>query len=221
MRVQSAIGLGIAAILFAGLTAAAQGPGEGMERGIGPGMPGPGFGMHRPPLETILGPHGAQGRWWNNPAVVEKLKLSDDQRQQMDAILLNHREKLIDMRAAVEKAELQLEPLVGTDQPNESQILAQIDKVAQARAELEKANARFLLALRAKLTPDQWKELKTMRAERIQHMDRGERFEHRRAPGHRDGGDPQPPPPPPAPQGMLNQAPATDPANNRMDTGTR
>ena len=44
--------------------------------------------------------------------------------------------------------------------------LAQIDKVAQARAELEKANARFLLALRAKLTPEQWKALQAFRAER-------------------------------------------------------
>jgi periplasmic protein CpxP/Spy len=220
MKVKSAIGLSIAAILFAGMTAAAQGPGEGMGRGMGSGMPGPGFGMHRPPLESILGPHGAQGRWWNNPTVIEKLKLSEDQRNQMDDILLNHREKLIDMRAAVEKAELQLEPLVGTDQPNEAQILSQIDKVAQARAELEKANARFLLALRAKLTPEQWKELKTMRSERMERMGRDERLEHRRAPEHRDGGEPQPPPPPPAPQGMLNQAPAHAPAAT-MDTGTR
>ena len=50
-----------------------------------------------------------------------------------------------------------MEPLVRADQPNEAKILAQIDKVAQARAELEKANARYLLALRSKLTPDQWK----------------------------------------------------------------
>jgi Spy/CpxP family protein refolding chaperone len=49
------------------------------------------------------------------------------------------------------------------DQPNESAILSQIDKVAQARAELEKANARFLLALRAKLTPDQWKQVQNFR----------------------------------------------------------
>ncbi len=33
----------------------------------------------------------------------------------MDAILLNHREKLVDMRAAVEKAELEMEPLMQDD----------------------------------------------------------------------------------------------------------
>lgn len=220
MKVSLAVSLSLAAMLSAGVTAAmAQGPdsgmGPGMGSGMGQGMGGPGFGMHRPPMEAILGPHGAQGRWWNNPNVIEKLKLTDEQRKQMDAILLNHREKLIDMRAAVEKAELELEPLVGADQPNESQILAQIDKVAQTRAELEKANARFLLAIRAKLTPEQWKELQTWRAERV--VRRGWR-------DGRDGAKPQGPPPPAGPgagpQGMLNQALPHDP-DSGSDTGTR
>jgi hypothetical protein len=81
----------------------------------------------------------------------------------MDDILLSHREKLIDLRASLEKAELSLEPLMKEDQSNEAQILAGIDKVAQARAELEKANARFLLAIRGKLTPEQWKQLQADR----------------------------------------------------------
>jgi Spy/CpxP family protein refolding chaperone len=95
--------------------------------------------------------------------MVERLKLTDDQRKAMDGILLEHREKLIDLRASLEKAELVMEPMMGADQPDEGQILAQIDKVAQARAELEKANARFLLALRGKLTPEQWKQLQADR----------------------------------------------------------
>ena len=59
------------------------------------GMGGPGFGMHRPPMERSLGLRG--GRWWNEPAMIEKLRLTDDQRKAMDQILLEHREKLIDM----------------------------------------------------------------------------------------------------------------------------
>ena len=45
-----------------------------------------------------------------------------------------------------------MEPLLAADQPDEGKILAQIDRVAQARAELEKANARMLLGLRRVLT---------------------------------------------------------------------
>src|SRR5258708_39993264 len=157
-----------AAFLVCGFTALAQGPGFGVGPGAvpGPGI-GQGWGSHRAPLERALG-SGPSGRWWNDPAMVEKLSLSDDQRKSMDAILLEHREKLVDMHARVEKAEIAMEPLMSADQPSEQLILAQIDKIAQARAELEKANARFLLAIRAKLTPDQWKQLQAVRAERRQ-----------------------------------------------------
>jgi hypothetical protein len=103
---------------------------------------------------------------------VERLKLTDEQRKSFDGILQAHREKLVDLRASLEKAELELEPLIKDDQPNEPKILSQIDKVAQARAELEKANARFLLAIRSKLTPEQWKQLQ---ADREQHGPEGRR----------------------------------------------
>jgi Spy/CpxP family protein refolding chaperone len=119
-------------------------------------------------MERAFGPQGDHGRWWNRPEVVAKLKLTDEQRKAFDGILLEHRVKLIDLRAGVEKAELEMEPLMGAEQPNEAKILAQIDKVAQTRAELEKANARFLLAIRAKLTPEQWKQLQADRANHAQ-----------------------------------------------------
>ena len=104
--------------------------------GPGPGF-GPGFGEHRPPMERAFGPQGDHGRWWNNPKLVERLKLTEAQRKSMDETLLAHREKLVDLRGTLEKAELGLEPLMREDQPNEAAILAGIDKVAQARAELE------------------------------------------------------------------------------------
>jgi len=130
------------------------------------GGPGGGFGQHRPPFERALGSMGDHGRWWNNPKTIDRLKLTDTQRKSMDDTLQQHREGLVDLHGTLEKAELELEPMMQQDQPNESQILAQIDKIAQARAELEKANARFLLAIRGKLTTDQWKQLQADRAAR-------------------------------------------------------
>src|SRR5579863_793815 len=195
MKVQLAIRLGVAiAATFAAGAAFAQGPGPG---GMGPG--GPGFGEHRPPMERAM--RGDRGQWWNNPKVIEKLKLTDDQRKAMDAIFQEHREKLVDLRGNVEKAEIAMEPLVKADQPNEQAVLAQIDKVAQARAELEKANARFLFALRAKLTPDQWKQVQDFR-QNHEGMRQGFRQRGGRGPG--DRGDQAAPPPPPGPQGMLD-----------------
>ena len=143
---------------------------------------------------------GDHGRWWNNPKIVEKLKLTDEQRKAMDEIFLQHREKLVDLRGNVEKAEIAMEPLVKADQPNEQAVLAQIDKVAQARAELEKANARFLFELRAKLTPDQWKQVQEFRQNR-EGMRRDWGNGERRPGG---GTNQSVPPQPPGPQGMLD-----------------
>jgi Spy/CpxP family protein refolding chaperone len=185
----------IAALLVAG-AAGAQAPAAAPPAG------GYGFAGHRPPMERALGPMGGLMRFWNNPEIVEKLRLTDDQRKAMDDILQQHRETLIDMRANLEKAELALEPLMKADQPDEARVLAQIDQVAQARAELEKANARFLLAIRSKLTPDQWKQVQAFRANR-QEMRRN--FE----PGRRGPGG-QTPPPPAGPQGRLNDDPGFD-----------
>lgn len=190
-------GLAIAAVLLAA-PLLAQGPGGGR------GMGGAGFGMHQPPMERAFGEMGEMGRWWNNPRIVAELKLTDDQRKAMDAILLEHREKLIDLHASLEKAEIEMQPLLSGDQPNEDKILAQIDKVAQARAELEKANARFLLAIRAKLTPEQWKQVESFRNDRRGMMMRrdwrqGGQGQRNWRPGgpNQPQGQPQAPPAPP------------------------
>ena len=149
--------LAIAGVLMAGAVCA-QGFGGGQDVG-------PGFGPHEPPMHRAFGPASVQKGWWNNPRTVERLKLTDEQRKAMDGIMLEHRAKLIDLRANLEKAELAMQPLMGADSPNDAAITAQIDKVVQARGDLERANARFLLAIRDKLTPDQWKQLQAFRSE--------------------------------------------------------
>jgi Spy/CpxP family protein refolding chaperone len=157
--------------------------------------------MNRPPMEQAFGPMNAGNKgWWNNPGTIERLKLTDDQRKGMDAILLQHREKLIDLRANLQKAELAMQPLMSADTPNDAAITAQIDKVVQARAELERANARFLLAIRDKLTADQWKQIQSAQQERGAEGWRRDRGPGTPGPGFR-GRPPnqQQGPPPPSP----------------------
>lgn len=151
---------GVAGILMS-LPAGAQAMGPG--GGMGPGI-GSGFAGQRPPMAREFRFHGMDGSWWNNPRITAALKLTDEQRKEMDGILYAHREKLIDLQANLEKADLAMQPLLNADQPNQAAIEAQIDKVVDARAALEKANADFLLDIRMKLTPDQWKQVKAFRA---------------------------------------------------------
>jgi protein CpxP len=149
--------VGLACIALASSAALAQqgGPPPG---GPGDGMGPPPMEARRPPMERAfhLGP---RGRWWNNPEFAQKLGLTADQQKKMETVEEQSRPMLMDLSASVRKEEMAMEPLLGVDQPDEGKILAQIDRVAQARAELEKANARMLLGLRRVLTPEQWKTL--------------------------------------------------------------
>ena len=146
------IALGTAAALGQQGSAPAQ-------SGQGDGMGPPPMEGRRPPMERAfhLGPHG---RWWNNPDFVKKLNLTADQQKKMEAVFAQSRPALIDLSGSVRREEMAMESLLGVDTPDEGRILAQIDRIAQARAELEKANARMLLGLRRLLTTDQYKTLK-------------------------------------------------------------
>jgi protein CpxP len=150
--------LTIPILLFTAAGALAQGPPPNPPSFQTPPSSPPPPHSNRPPMERALG-RGPGGRWWNSPEMVQKLNLNSDQQKRMDDIFQQNRLKLIDLNASLQKEEITLEPLVASDSPDEAKILAQIDKVAQGRAELEKANARFLLGIRRVLTPDQWKKL--------------------------------------------------------------
>jgi Spy/CpxP family protein refolding chaperone len=104
---------------------------------------------------------GPQGMWWKNPMVVQRLTLTPEQTKKMDDIFQQSRLQLIDLKANVEKQQVLLEPMLSANPLETTKALAQIDKVAQSRADLEKANARMLLGIRAVLTPDQWTKLST------------------------------------------------------------
>jgi len=105
------------------------------------------------------GHFGPGGMWWKNPMVVQRLTLTPDQVTRMDAIFQKSRIDLIDLKANLEKQEVMLEPLISANPPDTAKASLQIDKVADARANLEKANAKMLLSIRGVLTPDQWTKL--------------------------------------------------------------
>jgi periplasmic protein CpxP/Spy len=105
-----------------------------------------------------VGPHG---RWWNNPDMAQKLGLTADQQKRMEAVFEQNRAGLTDLLENVHKEEEAMKPLLAADQPDDGKILAQIDRVAQARADLERANGRMLLGLRKVLSPEQWKTLQS------------------------------------------------------------
>jgi Spy/CpxP family protein refolding chaperone len=164
------------------------------------GPPQPGGGIDRSPGgwgggERIRGAFriGPPGIWWHNADLIQKLALTPDQQKKMDDILQQSKLQLIDLRANVEKQEVLMEPMLAANPPDTNKILAQIDQTAQARAELEKANAKMLLGIRNVLTPDQWTKLQAEEREhrriRIRGGSDGPGIQSAPAPGGPGGGE--------------------------------
>jgi Spy/CpxP family protein refolding chaperone len=140
-----------------------QGPGRGSyrdgghDRGRDGRGQGHGFGPEHGGLMGILPP----GMWWKNPEIVTKLSLTADQQTKMDDIFRQNRLQLVDVKASLEKEQINLEPLLNANPVDTNKALTEISKIADLRAGLEKANAKMLLGLRAVLTADQWTKLHT------------------------------------------------------------
>ncbi len=149
------------ALLLATLTIASTS--FAVAQGGYPGRPGPG-GPGGPGSYMGGGMHGGSriappGMWWKNPDLVTKLTITADQQKRMDDILQQSRIQLVHIKATLEEDQILLEPMLNANPPDSAKTLAQIGKIADTRADLEKANAKMLLGIRTVLTPDQWTKL--------------------------------------------------------------
>ena len=131
------------------------------------------------------------GMWWKNPETVTALSLTADQQKKLEDTFLQSRIGLIHLHASLEEEQLKLEPLLNANPPDQAKSLAQISKIADLRADLEKSNAKMLLSLRGVLTADQWTKLQAERHSRHERPGREERDE-KRGPGGRGPQGPGP-----------------------------
>ena len=141
--------------------------GQGQMRPDGPRHIGRGFGMRMGESARILPP----GAWWKDPELVQRLELTPDQQKRIEDTFLQNKVTLIHMHASLDEEELLLEPMLNSNPIDQGKALAQISKIADMRADLEKANAKTLLQVRGVLNQAQWTKLQQERpAGMRQHM---------------------------------------------------
>lgn len=96
--------------------------------------------------------------WWDQP-VAKDLNLTAPQLQEIRAATREFRGKLIEQRAAVEKAEVELQFVVDDDNVDLKRANQAIEDLANARENLTRTYSQFALKLRLVLTPQQWREV--------------------------------------------------------------
>lgn len=132
--------------------------------------------------EHMGGPMGApMGRWWERPKVVEELGLTPEQTKKLEAITLAQAHTMVDLKSAVEKAQIDLRAASDADPFNAKHVRDAFEVLMQARTKLETQRLETLLQTREVLTAEQWRKLRDVVRERRMEKGRG---------GPPDGGDP-------------------------------
>lgn len=153
----------IAAMLLMPLTLTAQDDADAEffgHQGMGQmGMHG-GGGGHGPGMGHLM-------------AMGDELGLTDDQRDKIEALVIDHKLAQIDRRAAMQKAKVQLHVLMRDDDASESAVMKQIDKLSDLRADMQKSKYTHRKSIHAVLTAEQLDKVKKLRKS---HGKRGGKF---------------------------------------------
>jgi Spy/CpxP family protein refolding chaperone len=102
------------------------------------------------------------GRWWAEPQVVELLELSDEQQETIRDLVYTHARRMIDLKADVERAALDLSEAVKRDDFDPAAVRAAHATFQSARAKLENERFEMLLAVRGQLSAQQWASIQEM-----------------------------------------------------------
>lgn len=100
--------------------------------------------------------------WWDSP-LARDLNLTEAQRDQIRATVRDFRTRLIDLRAAVEKAEVEVDDAFNEDTLNQQRATDAIEKLAVARGDMIRTVSQMSLRMRSVLTQEQWRELQRRR----------------------------------------------------------
>jgi len=151
----------IAAVSQAQTTTPASGP----RGGARPGTPSNALDV----LAPLAGSQTAQGRvapvgnsqnaWWTDTALMTRLGLTDTQKLRIESSFQAYRLILTSAKDTLEREEAQLSRLLDVDSVDRSTVMLQVNKVIQARSEMERVNAAMTVEMREQLTRSQWAQL--------------------------------------------------------------
>ncbi len=142
------------------------------------------------PAAAYAGPRGGGGAGRMSPRMLahaaDALDLDDGTRTRVKDLVYAAQKAGIEMRARLKAAELELHRVLDGEAPDRAAVMKRVEEVGTIKVELAKHRFGLMLDVRALLTPDQVRKLKTMRNEFREH--RRERRQRRRQ-RHRERDD--------------------------------
>jgi Spy/CpxP family protein refolding chaperone len=133
------------------------------------------------------------GKWWKRPRLVEALHLTPDQQQRLEEIFARSRRGFVDLKAEVERRQIDVEELMAKKDSDAKKVASAIDALDQAKLRLGKARTMMIVEMRQILTAEQWQTILERLGEwRHERMD--DRRQRRQGRGAGGAGGPGGPP---------------------------
>ena len=105
--------------------------------------------------------------WWDSP-VVQDLNLTEAQQTEIRATVKEYRDRVVDIRKAIESADRDLEAVFNNENPVDQRKASEaIERLAAARGDMTRALSQMSLKLRTVLTAEQWQELQRRQPGRL------------------------------------------------------
>jgi len=101
------------------------------------------------------------GKWWKMPLVADKLALTPEEKEKLDASYLQYRRRSIDLRHQVEKERLEMEQLLDSTSFNAAAALERFKKLKEAQTNLDIERFKFLAQVRELLGSERYQKLKS------------------------------------------------------------
>ncbi len=105
------------------------------------------------------------GRWWDRPAVVRLVGLSAEQQRAIETITVTHARAMVDLKANVEKAELDLRVAAEQEPFAAERVREAFAALVRARTALEGERFEMILRIREVLSREQWQRLRRLAEE--------------------------------------------------------
>jgi Spy/CpxP family protein refolding chaperone len=128
------------------------------------------------------------GKWWEDQRLVSRIGLTEEQQEQIRDVVFEHARRMIDLKADVDKAGLDLASSVDQKIFDPVPVRAAYANFQTARQKLENERFEMLLAVRQVLTYEQWQKIEEIKR-RMKQMRSDRRPGARGQEGQRPQGD--------------------------------
>ena len=103
------------------------------------------------------------GKWWQNPAGVKNMNLTQEEIDTLDTAFNTRARKFMELKHAIELEQFELNGLMEGKTLDEPALMAQFNKLESARANLSRERFQYYVQIREILGPERFQKIKAFR----------------------------------------------------------